>query len=1140
MTQYIYDKKKEAEAKNMKETAPTEEVKEWAKKAHGIQDYKGIRNDRIGMLRYILYKGEIGNLRDRNDALSMAIALGKDLGYGEPPASGKSLERYYAEKIANETGKDAPIIMGSSTVTPVVQALPAEEKKKEAETEPVKVTEFVPNKSLINKTLADRSHMGTSFDPEKRAEQEISGFVQDVQNVYDNLKRYAKTPAQKALLIEEMQKFQAGYAQKYNEKLAAHGRTISSFITGGSKFPTRRAEKANASYDKRFQEMLDWKDRAEKTIIRKLKGEAIEEAGGEVPLLEKKLKDLEKLQEMMVEANKIIRKKVELGIEGDSKLKQLVSLGFSEQRARELLTEDFAGRKGFSYHLQNNNQEIHRLRDRIAQLQRKEVTETREFEFTDGHILDNQEDDRVQIFFDQKPSQDIISKLKGEGWHWSPSIGAWQRKRTEYALMSANRITGAQAETQFGQKEKEKTEEKPAEKEKPKEPEYKRPEYTLEQWTALYAPHLNTWSWNYYVKGFSSWWQKVFGTFNELKEFLQKGESVLWVHGVRGDEKVMWTPKTLTEPKLLKQVGTSRVRGDTLYSLEQPYFNSLDDKWVWRTNKGLLKTGELTPGDVDEAELLNAKEFTEAQRIEARIGRELEKYRMDDYSKAEIGSLWFVPDLVRDLIQDAQKLPKATSEKYLSILEDMRARAIAERNKREKAEKAEKEKPAAEPAKPEPVEVKPVHTEPKAEPAKVIVPELMFKSYIESTMLTTGALASPKFLSDEVMAKDIYKNIQVSLEEARQLVPKFRAFAEKRIGKDQIESVNQSFGIDVEQEAHNLGIDLADYAIIPVGDKVVLQHKTIVQKKYEIKEPKKHKEEQDRKLSELTAKKKAEKILRIDLDKYDAYEWGTRVKLIEKQAAKGEMKDVLATGHLSDEDYNKVKPFIKGVQQPRKPLKPTAHFVAKPDKFFICAFDIDTDKHSFEEVEGKPITIKGFEGHDLFLHKTKGAAGYSVTEGRSGTSIVRGIKTEREAKQEAEKVLNGLKRIVDKKIAEAIRIGGLSPRYIAVELKRRIEKLVEKSSEKPEPKVEKAVEKAVETVKTEPRPEPKHEPKHEVRVEPIHIEPKKPAKAKKPIKKFAEKFIKAEFGRAIVKKAKAGIIKLTSDDLKADVIILRG
>jgi hypothetical protein len=126
------------------------------------------------------------------------------------------------------------------------------------------------------------------------------------------------------------------------------------------------------------------------------------------------------------------------------------------------------------------------------------------------------------------------------------------------------------------------------------------------------------------------------------------------------------------------------------------------------------------------------------------------------------------------------------------------------------------------------------------------VVEAKYNSYIGSTQLTTGALASPKFLNDERMAQDIFRNIQVSKDEARMLVPKFRAIAEKQIGKEQIESIKETFGIDLEQEAQNLGIDLAKYAIIPAGNRVVLQHKIVVQRKYEIKPPAGYMEENER------------------------------------------------------------------------------------------------------------------------------------------------------------------------------------------------------------------------------------------------------------------------------------------------------
>ncbi len=122
---------------------------------------------------------------------------------------------------------------------------------------------FIPNRSLINKQLADASHRHTSWDPEKRSEQEIQGFVDHVQNVYDSMQKYAKSDAEKAFLDSEMERYQAGYAQKYNADLAAKGVTFSSMITGGSNFPTRRHEKANQAEQNRYDEMKTWDDRAQ-------------------------------------------------------------------------------------------------------------------------------------------------------------------------------------------------------------------------------------------------------------------------------------------------------------------------------------------------------------------------------------------------------------------------------------------------------------------------------------------------------------------------------------------------------------------------------------------------------------------------------------------------------------------------------------------------------------------------------------------------------------------------------------------------------------------------------------------------------------------------------------------------------------
>lgn len=169
---------------------------------------------------------------------------------------------------------------------------------------------FIPDKTKVNKELADRSHMGTSWDPEKRAEQEIEGFGQYVQEVYNNLKGHATTEAQKAFLNDEIKGFQDRFASKYNDLLAAKGRTMSTFITGGSNFNVRRADKANDAEYKKYTDMIEFRDRAQAAIHRELKKMAIEEQGGELEVIKKKIADAERNHEFMVKANAIIRKKI--------------------------------------------------------------------------------------------------------------------------------------------------------------------------------------------------------------------------------------------------------------------------------------------------------------------------------------------------------------------------------------------------------------------------------------------------------------------------------------------------------------------------------------------------------------------------------------------------------------------------------------------------------------------------------------------------------------------------------------------------------------------------------------------------------------------------------------------------------------
>ena len=57
-----------------------------------------------------------------------------------------------------------------------------------------------------------------------------------------------------------------------------------------------------------------------------------------------------------------------------------------------------------------------------------------------GEAVANQEENRLQLLFDEKPSEEQRSKLKSWGFRWSPSNKAWQRQLNSNAIYAAGQI----------------------------------------------------------------------------------------------------------------------------------------------------------------------------------------------------------------------------------------------------------------------------------------------------------------------------------------------------------------------------------------------------------------------------------------------------------------------------------------------------------------------------------------------------------------------------------------------------------------------------------------------------------------------------------------------------------------------------
>lgn len=224
-------------------------------------------------------------------------------------------------------------------------------------------------------------------------------------------------------------------AENMNASYSTEARCPSILISGGGNFPVRKKEKQNAARDRNLEEWNYIQGLLDK--IRSVGTGGISSDDPQaVEKLEAKLATLEKHQEMMKAANAAIRMKDPA--KGDAKLAEL---GYTPEDIAKLRAPDFCGRIGYpAYELQNNNANIRRIRGRIAELKKRTESTPEGWEFDGGRVVVNTAENRLQIIFDGKPNADVRTELKGEGFRWAPSQGAWQRQLTDNAMRAARRL----------------------------------------------------------------------------------------------------------------------------------------------------------------------------------------------------------------------------------------------------------------------------------------------------------------------------------------------------------------------------------------------------------------------------------------------------------------------------------------------------------------------------------------------------------------------------------------------------------------------------------------------------------------------------------------------------------------------------
>lgn len=289
----------------------------------------------------------------------------------------------------------------------------------------------------INEDLARRAKEMMSYSDYKQgsATAEYRRCVDDVyMTAYLHKKRVDPMYHEKIDHLADL--YAKKLADNMNEDNSIGTRCPSVMIAGPANFPVRKKEKQNAAWARNREEWSHIQG-----LIGKIKGTGTGGISGDDPDALEKLRakrdKLVKHQELMKAANAAIRLKDTE--EGD---RRLAELGFDAREIAELRKPDWCGRVGYpSFELTNNNANIRRTEERIKELEKRASEPAPEgWTFDGGEVVINREVNRVQIIFEGKPDADVRTEIKGEGFRWAPSQGAWQRQLTDNALRAVKRL----------------------------------------------------------------------------------------------------------------------------------------------------------------------------------------------------------------------------------------------------------------------------------------------------------------------------------------------------------------------------------------------------------------------------------------------------------------------------------------------------------------------------------------------------------------------------------------------------------------------------------------------------------------------------------------------------------------------------
>lgn len=300
----------------------------------------------------------------------------------------------------------------------------------------------------IDEGLARRAHESTftSDYQDNSATNEYKGILEtfsDKVNQLINTHQNNATSDNLELINELADRYSKKLADAINELNRIESSCVSWFISGPANYPMKKHQKqqqARANFFEKNQSLFNPIDnRFYKKIYNLLTNTTI--SSSDVLVIEKlklKIEELEEKQEYMKESNSYYRK--------NGTLKGFKNLTDEKaERLDEIIKNNDLYKLPYApYQLTNNNQNIHRLQDRLKELEamkNRTAESVNQYDQIDGlSIEEDKEAMRIKLIFESIPSKEERDLLKSWGFKWSPSNSAWQRMLNRNGIYATKQV----------------------------------------------------------------------------------------------------------------------------------------------------------------------------------------------------------------------------------------------------------------------------------------------------------------------------------------------------------------------------------------------------------------------------------------------------------------------------------------------------------------------------------------------------------------------------------------------------------------------------------------------------------------------------------------------------------------------------